>query len=406
VALGALFTGRYPARIPLCSQPHFARAEAATPAPWCLGIPEGVPTLAQVLGYYGYHSAFVSTVAPEHASLTRGFDSVVVPPDATSPHAWPWLRAQAEAWWTANGGGPRLLVVQTELDLATLKPLLLSTDEGALAYAWEQERVARLSPDDPHRYKLPYGGGLIAAAPVGAAYDTLAAEAGRSVGGLLGGLADDTLPSGTPRARWVAVTSLHGVSLGELTGTLHPEQLVPGTASLLLERTLHVPLDLLGPAHAGAATADPVQLVDLLPTFLGLAHARAPAEISGRALLAPAAPVDAVAYAEFGDMLAVRRGPDLLSFRAENHGTSSISPDLTAALTGPDAGAHHEYFLLHDVVADPLQRVDLARTEPARLEPMRELLVGMRIGPAAPAEPALSVQNVEALRKIRASGYW
>ena len=91
-------------------------------------------------------------------------------------------------------------------------------------------------------------------------------------------------------------------------------------SDILVDRTLHVPLALVGPADAPPARVEEqvVELVDLMPTFLAKAGAVPPASIPGQDLLSASFSADpaATAYAEFGDMLAVRQGSRMWSVRA------------------------------------------------------------------------------------------
>jgi hypothetical protein len=353
-----------------------------------------VPTLAQVLGYYGYHSALISRFPIANPGVDRGFD--VVSADGLSD--WAALRGAARTWWAGASDAPRLLVVHGSLDLVSVRATLEATDEGALAAAWDRERLTPLPVDDAARYHPPLGDGRTLA-DVGSAvhdgYVAAAADAGREIAALLEAL-------GGTRPRRVVLTSLYGVSLDEFGGTLHAEQLVPGQAKLLLERTTHVPLELLG-SDPGEVTV-PAQLVDVAPTLLALAGARVPAGVSGRDLLAPA-PAEPIAYAEFGDMLSLRIGDDRLSFRSEHHGTSSLSPALTAALVGQEHADRPATYQLFDVVRDPLEHTDLAGSRPDVLAGARARLLTIRQGVASPPE-GLSEEDVRQLNAIRARGYW
>ena len=96
----------------------------------------------------------------------------------------------------------------------------------------------------------------------------------RVVAGLLGrlealGLANDTL---------VVVTSDHGDQFGEQGKVTHGES--------LHNRVHHVPLGFRWPGRvAPGATADPVQLIDVMPTLLDLAHIDSPADTDGASLV-------------------------------------------------------------------------------------------------------------------------
>lgn len=398
VGLGSLFTGSYPSAIPLCGLPILEdpkkRDDAG--APWCLELKDDTPTLAQVLGLYDYSSAFFSQVEPVHESVTSGFDHVEI---LESPEQ---LHDRALAWWRKKEPSPRLLVVQTPLDLKSLEPAIVKTDEGALALAWARERSRNLPITDPSRYRAPPGGHPEAWAQVQESYLTQAREKGREVAGLL----DELEPGDNgARARWVIVTSLRGTSLREFSGTTHPEQIVPGRASLLLERTLHVPLTLFdGSDSAAVEQESPVELIDIMPTFQSLAGAVPPARAAGRDLLV-AESQRPIAYAEYGDMLALRTGPNLGVFRAEHHGTSSLSPDLTRALAGAP-GQRPSTWEVWDVTQDPLQESATSLVQAGEATRMKDTLREIRQSTAQPPPEILTPERVELLNRIHAEGYW
>ncbi|MDP2311659.1 MAG: hypothetical protein Q8P41_02045 [Pseudomonadota bacterium] len=398
VALGALVTGRYPSAIPLCGRPRLLDGD--TSEPWCLGIPDPVRTLPEVLGYYGYQPAFYSARPPTHPSITRGFGASGLADTNLEDGGVPALHDAARAWWDAHADGPRLLVVQVPLALGALVPLIQATDEGALALAWERDRSEPIANTDPARYKSAYGGATDGWAAVEEAYVATAADAGRAFRALL-----EDLPAAPDRPRWVVTTSLQGVSLGDFSGTEHPEQIVPGRAKLLLERTAHVPLDLYDPGGTEAIVHRPVQLVDLAPTFYTLAGAVAPVGAAGHDLLGPTPPTPS-AYAEFGDMLLLRQGPDLITFRAERHGTSSLSPTLTEALLHPASAPRPVTWRLSRVTTDPLQREDRSQVDTATAATLEASLIDIRRGIGAPPPEALTPEHTKQLQEMRAKGYW
>jgi arylsulfatase A-like enzyme len=241
-------------------------------------------------------------------------------------------------------------------------------------------------------------------------------------------LVDSLLPpdGGGPRDSWLMLTSLHGVTLGETTGTCCPEQLRAGSHIVLLDRTLRVPLWLFAPGDRGSTTVvtDPVELVDITPTLLGLADARPIAGLAGQDLLGDAALDDAHAYAEFGDMLALREGDLMVSFRSQEHGITSIDPVVDerlyhwAGLFGErhlnrDARANARSLdreirdaRIHDVAADPLQTEDLDILDHPALPHLADQLYDLRRGPGAPPPQAMSRERVDELRETGALHYW
>lgn len=394
VALVSVLTGRYPAAVPVCGVPRLL--DPGAKEPWCVAISRDAATIAEVDTVYGAHTALVSSTPLDHPSLRRGFGSVFAP---AAGMALP--RDEAAAWWLANAGSPRLLVVHAPLDLTDVRAKIEATAEGALATAWEQDRQLLLSPSDPARYRRTIGTPADAAAlaSITTAYTAAATRAGAEVGAFLGGLGDGP--------RWVVVSSLRGLDLLERGGTSHPEQLAPGDANLLLERTLHVPLWLFGPGITAQTYPYPVELVDVLPTVLARLGETVPAGASGRDLVALLAAPDSNgrAYAEFGDMLALRYGDYFLSFRSENHGTNSLNPRLSEALqASPVAGPAN--FLLYDVRHDPYQEQELGDRQAAVKKQLRDELIRLRTGPAQPHFNPEAGQDPAELNVIRAQGYW
>jgi arylsulfatase A-like enzyme len=231
-----------------------------------------------------------------------------------------------------------------------------------------------------------------------AAYAEAAGELGADISGLLA-----SLEGGADRQRITVLTGSNGVSLGELTGS----GAYPGAFAwheLLLERTLHVPLAIASSTGGEAAVYDePVELVDILPTLLGVAGAVTPAGIAGEDLLASSIGEDPPsAYAEFGDMLAVRQGPLMLTLRARLHNSTSLDPVLTEKLLCPG----QEGARLHDVVADPMQEHDLRRERSEDAERLEQRMVAYRTGLGAPPADRVDIDSLWQLRLTPAEGYW
>ncbi len=190
----------------------------------------------------------------------------------------------------------------------------------------------------------------------------------------------------------VVVTADHGEEFEEHGGRGH--------SAALYEETLHVPLvvkapDLIPP---GLIVADPVSLVDVVPTLLDLLGVRAPAFLHGTSLepaLLRGAPV-----------------PARVLF-AENKPSPPFSPDNLLAAR---QGASKWIFRKHDGETT-LEAYDLA-TDPAERHPIEdpelrykaEMVAGgyMRLGgkapPPAAAVPAQIVEP-ETRKKLQALGY-
>ena len=396
-AFGSLVTGRYPSAVPICGTPSLVVADA--PTPWCLSIPGDVPTLPQVLGLYGYRTALVTTRAPAETSVQRGFDEVDVVADG-----WDGVVAKAGTWWAGGAEKQRLLVIDAPLDLSEVVALAGQTAEGAVLATNDPRGAPRFDPDSLRWYKLPFGPPRTmrdAWAEGDAAYQAAARVAGEGIALLLDRLGEPE------RTRLVALTSLHGVTNLELTGSGPPEQMRPGEARLLLERTIHVPLDIAFSDQEGPAVhvTRTVQLIDLLPTLAAQAGAMAPHGVAGVDLLGDDTD-PGLAYAEYGDMLALRSGNRLLRFRVEDHGITSLNPALTEMLLKRDGLGRPGVLELFDVARDPFQHEDLRSSEAQVAWDLYESLVALRTGPARPPEEEMSWEQVQALRTEGALGYW
>jgi arylsulfatase A-like enzyme len=234
---------------------------------------------------------------------------------------------------------------------------------------------------------------------VQAVYWEAAAAMGRSLNQVL-----TALDTHETRDRWMVLSSTNGLSMGELWGNkAYPHEFA--FYDLVLDRTVHVPLVILGPGQGHRLVEQVVELVDVVPTMLGLASAVLPHSLPGQDLLTvpfeeePAA----TAYVEFGDMLAVRQGPYLLTVRAMLHNTTSLHPGLTRYILRE--GVDHGYWL-HDVDADPLQRQHRISNSYAIALWLKEIMVDIRTGSGA---LPLSVQDSPLLKEAleqESRGYW
>jgi hypothetical protein len=427
VSLGSLLTGRYPGAIPLCGR---VSDDPGTEQPWCSTLPPDLPTLPGVLELYGYRTAILassSTGAPPHA---EGFQrSLLVEPQGGRSD-WTALAHQLA---DLRGGPEPLFAVLLLDDLAVQRrpdlrqaiglsaqpsPCELGgqrpghprADGGAGVEVGPDDRPPESAlscrPDrwDPAEDGLPgepvhsWPWGELDPARVREVYAEEAAALGRGVAGLLG----DPLAPDAPR---VVLSALHGISLGESSGS-EPVPKAFAWSGLLLDRTLRVPLVMLGYGPPSPVpVAQPVELIDLLPTLLARTEARIPAGLSGRDLLAPGATVDpaSVAYAEYGDMLYLRQGPWALTMRTVSHRGTALDPALTAGLEQPVTDGSYR---LHNVLMDPFQERDRKAEQPALAEQLRALMAATRTGPAAPPDDPGTAARLLELRLQGSEGYW
>jgi arylsulfatase A-like enzyme len=236
----------------------------------------------------------------------------------------------------------------------------------------------------------------------------LYAEEAARVGLELGSIVRAGTRAPGERPLWIVVASTNGVNLGDLVGDRHAAPL----EGVLMEGTLHVPLALYGPSELETHKVDQiVELVDLMPTLLGLAGASPPSGLPGEDLLALEGEGDpeATAYAEFGDMLTLRQGDWTLSFRCFLHGRTSLDPELTERLVASTTNTAHgtsSGYHLHKIVDDPYQRNNLVDQQWPRFALLQATLLALRLGPGAPDQHAWEPEQLWELRFSPADGYW
>ncbi|MDP6934682.1 MAG: hypothetical protein QGG40_17305 [Myxococcota bacterium] len=362
-SLASILTGRYPSAIPLCGLTPDGRDDPSA-RPWCAQVPDSVPVLPEVLGLYGYRSAWVSGGVPGAELLSRGFDlHRDLPDDLDVSLEAPALAEPAVSWWAANPDRPRLLViVPRTLDLERRTDLDLSEN-------WEQTYLSQA----------------------------------QALGEGLSALLSDLAPSIRPRL--VAVLGISGMTLNEGAG--FEKNTVQDYSRMLLERTLHVPLvlylDRVG-TPVVRETRSPVELLDLFPTLAQVARARPPAGLPGADLLSRRPADLETAYSEFGDMLALRMGPYLLTFRGFLHHASALDPGVTGRLI--HSGLDRNHYGLHAVEEDPLQTTNAVQTNAIRAGKMRQKMLEIRTGAAAPPSAEFTPEQLWELRMSEAQGYW
>ncbi len=388
-SLGSLLTGRYPSAIPMCGLADLV-GHADT---WCARLPAERDTIPRVLALYGYRTAIAVEGVPAHERLHGGFQHVVElePAGATSTLE---LVDGVRPWWQGDPRRPRLLMVVLDDLLLHLRPDLVPGPE----WATDPPRGLRpLVAKDPDLFRKLAGADSDALRQV---QEFDAARVGAQLAGLLAVLAD-----GEERPLVTVLGSLCGEDLGETGGSAGISPTF-GADRLVLDRTIHVPLAIFGAGGQPRTVAQPVELVDVFPTLASLAGAVTPAGLPGQDLLASDFEEDpkATAYVEHGDMLALRQGPWLFTFRGMLHHGSSLDPALTTSLV--NMRTRPVFSTLHQVVEDPHQTIDRFDAEAAVVGRMGTILEAMRKGVAAAPPGEMTPKRLWELRMTEAEGYW
>ncbi len=376
VSLGSLLTGMYPSAIPLCG-PFAGVENDLAERPWCFYLPPTRSTIAEVLSVYGYSTLLLGSSPHLLLSLDEGFQDHFWA-DAHEP--WASVITEFQRWWRANDTTPRFVLLQPGID--TFDPTTSETGEDPVSGSDTQALERR--------------------------YVRMATVAGRNLSQVLDILRDGS----SHRPWWLWITSTNGISLAETSGPSDADrqqilrQLGSVGSSIVLERTIHVPLQAWTSCSVKTRhqVARPVQLVDVFPSIAAIAGAMPPADLQGSDLLSNPVSDDSLAFSEFGDMLALRQGNLLLTFRCYLHDRTSLDPEVTDRLVHESVEA--ENYALHDVVADPFQHGNLLNQEWSRALSMREQLIDFRRGPGALPAESLVQPRLDQLRLTPSQGYW
>jgi arylsulfatase A-like enzyme len=362
-SLGSMLTGRYPSAVPLCGtyDPNSLVAKEGEDVAWCATIPEQTWTLPEVLGVYGYRTgAYVSNAEGDAATN------------------WDTLNKHSARWWAEDDSMPRLYFVQV-LDLHMLQ------FDSITGYSEQSPGLDRRQASVTREQLLPL-------------YIQRAQSVGKGIRELL-----EQLPPSVKREREVWLTSTNGLSLRETTG-LKSDHLSAVTNAIIVDRTVHVPLARFG-GRGRHEDERVVELIDVLPTLSTLAGAQVPAGAQGHNLLSAAPDPSPWAYAEFGDMLALRSGDDLLTFRYFLHNASSLDPRLTTGLLDWEQ-SDEQMMSLHTITTDHLQAQDRVAEVPDRLQELYMTLRDVRTGPGAAPPDEMTAERLRALQMSPAQGYW
>jgi arylsulfatase A-like enzyme len=149
------------------------------------------------------------------------------------------------------------------------------------------------------------------------------AQAVQSVDKMIGTVEAALDQAGVRGATDLVFTSDNGYHMGEY-------RLTPGKQTAF-DTDVHVPLVVTGPgAKAGATVADPVENIDLRPTFEALAGARTPAEVDGESLVPLLNGTTPPAWRTVG--LVEHHGPDFDAADPDKPGKNSGNPTTYEAI--------------------------------------------------------------------------
>ena len=399
----AVVTGRYPSEIAIPDYASFA-------------LPDDVPTLAGVLGSYGYATG--AFTGGGHVVATfgfdKGFDTFVAAPGATRfgsffesvPSALAWIRGQEGPWFAFVHGydahspyvqrGPFLHPWGTEGATPWLESLLADplAVEQLRGHRWYPDRTPRdfthaagrdilgtdfyALPDTPREGERTLELGEAQMAHVRNHYDSGVMVADFWLGVLLSHVNLETT--------LVIVMSDHGEDVLDHGFMNH--------RAGLWDSTLHVPLVAAGPGfEPEVPRAGLVDLRSVLPTVLRAAGAKLPAGVTAPSLQDLGRDDQAVesgmVFAEgVMDTVSVRSGEARLTFTAAK--LADGSPGL--AQRALDEGA--QFYVDDQPVAFD-----------ERAEVLRQALVDWRAGLRLATVPGAPIP--EAMREeMRARGYW
>lgn len=333
-------------------------------------LPESADTLADRFARAGYATAaFVNNpfLAPENGCL-QGFEDVRLLYERVEPgpKGFPTATKTSElaATWVAAQDRPWFLF----LNLMDVHSPYVPGEQDRDAFVRGDPPAADLAWSRTFDYRRTvlhnFGGERIPprrVALLSDLYDADIAQADRGVGALL----DALRKNGALDRTAVVITSDHGENLDE-------HGLLDHMVSLY-RTVLHVPLVIRFPGvfDGGRTETGVARLEDVAPTVLELAGLPAAERIDGRSLTDLAQP--RVARATAG------RPVTLFSGILRDHPDWSLDA-WDRSLRSVYDGRYHlivrsdDSVSLFDVVADPLEQVDLAPTEPDVLRRMRPLL--------------------------------
>lgn len=418
ISFASLLTGDYPSAIPICGRPGQNKSRRKL---WCSEIPDSRRTLPEVFEIYGYDTGFFNADVSDLNDTRHGFSKHVKWSTNGASHTKNWwsLRQELSEWWNQETT-PHMAVVSLDILSMDLKK---KASRAYLNHPMTAEEKSSIYLKYPN-YKAPPSSHLQwpFLSEAGA---TFFQESYKKEAGLTGAKIAETLHGLQEKSNvdnlWVIVTSLQGISLGEMGGIKHPEQNTAGMSGVLIDRNIRVPIMIWGPKNEPRRIDSPVEVIDLFPTLTEIAQIPQPKAIAGRDLFSGSARHRA--YAEFGDMLFFRDGDWVLSFRKDMHGISSLNPKLTHALVeaapahvlselGIQPGGHGEStdpsrkFELYDISADSSQSHNILANEIEVFEDKLKQMLFLRLNEAAPPKESMSFERVQELNRDGIIHYW
>jgi arylsulfatase A-like enzyme len=345
-AHASLFTGRYPIE-------HGATQEHTR-------LDEALPTLAELLGERGYavFGASANPVVSRASGLARGFGDF------------------AETWRERGKAPPP---PERHPNLLAVERFLRGVPEDRPFFVFVNyiEAHGPYDPPEPHRrrfLRVPESSPVVATArtrrPVAYYLDHSAISMREfsvlndlydgeiaHVDELVGALVDFLERTGRLRDTVLVLVSDHGENIGDHGHFRHVFSLY-GT-------TVRVPLVVVLPDGRGAGSVrdDPVGLVDLFPTILGLAGVAPPAGSRGRDLLADGA--DAAAPPVFAEYYYPLQALELFGEDAPRRYPTQLAPHLRRLRSVEEDGLRLVWSSdgrneLFDLREDPGERRNLA----------------------------------------------
>jgi len=200
----------------------------------------------------------------------------------------------------------------------------------------------------------------------------------------VGALIADLKKEGLYDEALIVFTADHGEEFYEHLGWAH--------GSTVYQEVIHVPLLIKYPGGWGAGTVDDrlARLLDLAPTILDAADIQPPAAMQGVSLLQPASVQVAFSETEYEGRIA----------------RAIVTPryKLIQVVAGGRRG--REPIQLYDLIADPLETTDLAKTHDDVVTQLRQLLDRTTIAALQASVDGKSVEiDPETEQRLRLLGY-